>query len=48
MIQAGKTLHELTSSADAISLTSVIILSALAILSLLPVLFKKKIQEKLD
>lgn len=48
MIHAGKTLHQLTSSRDAVSMTSIVVLSALAILSLLPILFKKKLQEKLD
>ncbi|KAL5007158.1 hypothetical protein ScPMuIL_015964 [Solemya velum] len=47
-IQAGTTLQKLTSSGDAVSWTSVIILGVLALLSLLPVLFKKKLQEKLD
>ncbi|KAL3843200.1 hypothetical protein ACJMK2_021145 [Sinanodonta woodiana] len=47
-IHAGTTLHQLTSSGDAISSTSIIILAVLAILSLLPVLFKKKLGEKFD
>ncbi|XP_015916764.1 transmembrane protein 41B [Parasteatoda tepidariorum] len=48
MIQAGTTLHQLTSSKDAISGTSIFMLTLLALLSLLPILFKKKLSEKLD
>ncbi|PRD30182.1 UNVERIFIED_CONTAM: tmem41b [Trichonephila clavipes] len=48
MIQAGKTLHELTSSTDAYSWFSVLMLCLLAIISLLPILFKRKLQEKLE
>ncbi|XP_013378653.1 transmembrane protein 41B isoform X2 [Lingula anatina] len=47
-IQAGTTLHQLTSSKDALSWTSVIVLAVLALLSLLPVVFKKKLREKFD
>ncbi|KAK3611627.1 hypothetical protein CHS0354_018323 [Potamilus streckersoni] len=47
-IQAGTTLHQLTSSGDAVSSTSIIILAILAVLSLLPVLFKKKLGAKFD
>lgn len=48
MIQAGKTLHELTSSTDAYSWFSVLMLCLLAVISLLPILFKRKLQEKLE
>ncbi|XP_020283925.1 transmembrane protein 41 homolog [Pseudomyrmex gracilis] len=47
-IQAGQTLHELTSSSDAWSWNSVIILCAFALLSLLPVLYKQKLKQKLE
>lgn len=48
MIQAGTTLHELTSSSDAISITSIIILTVLALLSLLPILFRKRLRAKIE
>ncbi|GIX74448.1 transmembrane protein 41B [Caerostris darwini] len=48
MIQAGTTLHKLTSSADAYSLYSIFMLCLLAVISILPILFKKKLQEKLE
>ncbi|VDI14613.1 Hypothetical predicted protein [Mytilus galloprovincialis] len=47
-IQAGTTLHQLTSSSDMLSWTSIGMLALFAVISLLPVVFKKKIQEKLD
>ncbi|XP_060568157.1 transmembrane protein 41B-like isoform X2 [Ruditapes philippinarum] len=47
-IQAGTTLHQLTSSGDAVSYTSMIILAVFALVSLLPVLFKKKLKAKFD
>ncbi len=47
-IQAGTTLNQLTSSGDAISYTSMVVLGVLALLSLLPVFFKKRLQEKFD
>ncbi|XP_053976492.1 transmembrane protein 41B [Hylaeus anthracinus] len=47
-IQAGQTLQNLTSSTDAWSWNSILILCLFAILSLVPVLFKQKLQEKLD
>lgn len=47
-IQAGTTLHQLTSSGDAISWTSIGVLGLFALLSLVPVLMKKKLQEKFD
>lgn len=46
-IQAGKTLHKMTSSSDAFSWRSMVILAVLAVLSLVPSLFKKKLKAKL-
>jgi uncharacterized membrane protein YdjX (TVP38/TMEM64 family) len=43
-IQAGKTLHQLTSPSDVFSWRSIVILGLFAILSLLPIRFKDKIQ----
>ncbi|GBM66372.1 Transmembrane protein 41B [Araneus ventricosus] len=48
MIQAGTTLHELTSSADIYSMNSIFMLCMMASVSLLPILFKRKLQEKLE
>ncbi|XP_015182962.1 PREDICTED: transmembrane protein 41B [Polistes dominula] len=45
-IQAGQTLHKLTSSSDAWSWNSMIILCIFALLSLVPVLYKQKLKEK--
>lgn len=47
-IQAGTTLHQLTSSKDTVSWTSIIILSVFACLSLLPVVLKRRLQRKFD
>ncbi|ESO95286.1 hypothetical protein LOTGIDRAFT_178330 [Lottia gigantea] len=47
-IQAGTTLHKLTSSSDAFSWTSVLTLTVLAVMSLLPVFFKRRLQKKFD
>ncbi|KAL4224723.1 Transmembrane protein 41B [Mactra antiquata] len=47
-IQGGTTLHQLTSSGDAISYKSMIILAIFALISLLPVVFKKKLKAKFD
>lgn len=47
-IQAGKTLHTLTSSKDAFSWSSISILTLLAGLSLIPVIFKKYFKSKVD
>lgn len=46
-IQAGKTLHTMTSSSEAFSWRSMAILGVLAVLSLVPSLFKKKLKAKL-
>lgn len=45
-IQAGTTLNQLTSSSDTVSLNSILILAAFAVLSLLPVVFKRQLQNK--
>ncbi|XP_008552487.2 transmembrane protein 41 homolog [Microplitis demolitor] len=45
-IQAGQTLNKLTSSSDAWSWNSIIMLFIFALLSLLPVLFKNNLQKK--
>ncbi|XP_067204846.1 transmembrane protein 41 homolog isoform X1 [Linepithema humile] len=47
-IQAGQTLHKLTSSSDAWSWNSIITLCVLALLSLLPVLYKQKLKQKFE
>lgn len=47
-IQAGKTLHSMTSSKDAFSFNSMIILSICALLSLVPAVFKNKFKSKLE
>ncbi|XP_025087834.1 transmembrane protein 41B-like isoform X2 [Pomacea canaliculata] len=47
-IQAGTTLHQLTSSGDAVSWTSVAVLGLFALISLLPVVFKRQLREKFD
>ncbi|XP_043464153.1 transmembrane protein 41 homolog [Leptopilina heterotoma] len=47
-IQAGQTLHKLTSSSDAWSWTSFIILCIFALLSLVPVIFKQKFKQKFE
>lgn len=47
-IQAGQTLHTLASTRDAWSWTSITVLSVFALLSLVPVLMKKKLREKFD
>ncbi|WAR02383.1 TM41B-like protein, partial [Mya arenaria] len=46
-IQGGTTLHQLTSSGDAVSYRSMGILAVFAVISLLPVIFKKKLKAKL-
>jgi len=47
-IQAGQTLEQMTSTMDPITPTSVCLLVAFALLSLLPVLFKAKLRDKFD
>lgn len=45
-IQAGTTLNQLTSSSDTVSLNSILILAVFAIVSMLPVVFKQRLQKK--
>lgn len=47
-IQAGTTLQQLTSSTDAITVWSVAILAGFAILSIVPVLFRRRLKNKFD
>jgi len=47
-VQAGTTLNMLTSSSDAVSWTSLIILIVLGCASLIPVLMKNQLKEKFD
>lgn len=47
-IQAGQTLHTLTSTSDAWSWTSITVLSVFALVSLIPVFLKDKLREKFD
>ena len=47
-IQAGQTLNKLTSSTDALSWTSVLFLMIFAIMALVPVIYKKRLQAKFE
>lgn len=47
-IQAGTTLNQLTSSSDALSWTSLIVLVVLGLLSLIPVLMKDRLKRKFE
>ncbi|CAB3235933.1 unnamed protein product [Arctia plantaginis] len=47
-IQAGQTLHTLTSTSDAWSWTSITVLTIFAFVSLIPVFLKDKLREKFD
>ncbi|XP_071452460.1 transmembrane protein 41B-like [Hetaerina americana] len=47
-IQAGTTLHQLTSSGDTFSFTSVALIGLFAILSLVPVFLKNRLREKFE
>jgi uncharacterized membrane protein YdjX (TVP38/TMEM64 family) len=47
-IQAGQTLNKLTSSSDAFSWNSLILLFIFALLSLVPVVFRRRIREKFE
>lgn len=47
-IQAGQTLNTMTSSSDAFSMRSMAMLVVFAFVSLLPVLFKKQLKQKLQ
>lgn len=47
-IQAGQTLHTLTSTSDAWSWMSITVLTLFALLSLIPVLLKNRFKDKFD
>ncbi|MEE6498743.1 hypothetical protein FKM82_003218 [Ascaphus truei] len=47
-IKAGTTLYQLTTAGEAVSWNSVIILMVLAILSILPAIFQKKLKQKFE
>ncbi|XP_021442178.1 transmembrane protein 41B isoform X3 [Oncorhynchus mykiss] len=47
-INAGTTLYKLTTAGEAVSWNSLIVLGVLAVLSILPVCFQKKLQQKME
>lgn len=47
-INAGTTLYKLTTAGEAVSWNSLLVLGVLAIVSILPVCFQKKLQQKLE
>ncbi|OCT83650.1 transmembrane protein 41B isoform X1 [Xenopus laevis] len=47
-IKAGTTLYQLTTAGEAVSWNSVIILMVLAVLSILPAIFQKKLKQKFE
>ena len=47
-IRAGTMLYQLSHAGDAVSWTSVIILAVLAVISILPAVFKQRLREKFD
>ena len=47
-IQAGQTLNKLTSSTDALSWSSVFFLMFFAVVSLVPVIYKKRLQARFE
>lgn len=47
-INAGTTLYKLTTAGEAVSWNSLAVLGILAVLSILPVCFQKKLQKKLE
>ncbi|XP_059393639.1 transmembrane protein 41B-like [Carassius carassius] len=47
-INAGTTLYKLTTAGEAVSWNSLLVLGVLAVLSILPVCFQKKLQQKLE
>ncbi|XP_059372915.1 transmembrane protein 41B [Carassius carassius] len=47
-INAGTTLYKLTTAGEAVSWNSLLVLGLLAVVSILPVCFQKKIQQKLE
>lgn len=47
-IQAGQTLNTMTSSSDAFSIKSMLLLAVFALLTLIPVIFKGQIKKKIQ
>lgn len=47
-IKAGTTLYQLTTAGEAVSWNSVFILMVLALLSILPAIFQKKLKQKFE
>ncbi|XP_054379664.1 transmembrane protein 41B isoform X1 [Pongo abelii] len=47
-IKAGTTLHQLTTAGEAVSWNSIFILMILAVLSILPAIFQKKLKQKFE
>ncbi|KAL1007393.1 hypothetical protein UPYG_G00086180 [Umbra pygmaea] len=47
-INAGTTLYKLTTAGEAVSFYSLIVLGVLAMLSILPVIFQRKLQQKME
>jgi hypothetical protein len=47
-IKAGTTLYQLTTAGEAVSWNSVFILMILAVLSILPAIFQKKLKQKFE
>uniref|UniRef100_A0A672REN2 Transmembrane protein 41B n=1 Tax=Sinocyclocheilus grahami TaxID=75366 RepID=A0A672REN2_SINGR len=47
-INAGTTLYKLTTTGEAVSWNSLLVLGVLAVVSILPVCFQKKLQQKLE
>ncbi|RXN17628.1 transmembrane 41B [Labeo rohita] len=47
-INAGTTLYKLTTAGEAVSWNSLLVLGVLAVVSILPVCFQKKLQQKLE
>lgn len=47
-IKAGTTLYQLTTAGEAVSWNSLFVLMILAILSILPALFQKKLKQKFE
>lgn len=47
-VQAGQTLFQLTTSSEAWSWTSILLLIALSLLSLVPILFRSNLKEKFE
>ena len=47
-IKAGTTLYQLTTAGEAVSWNSVFVLMILALLSILPAIFQKKLKQKFE